>query len=319
MWDKSSDPSVDDSNPKSQEVVTTSCNPTAYEPYECLPLDKRGRHRRLFQFWRSPSSEHLEIDLQHFDLRTAPPFRAVSYVWGPPPATRAVLVGGKSAQDTRKPREAFPGLWGPPCKDQAIRGPDLLWADQVRVHQGCNEERNHQVQMMGQIFTRADEVLVWLGADRAGTSAFRAIERISEESTKINALIHTREGVDDRQALKDFAHNPYWDRLWVVQETVLAKNLALFIHRSKLDGYKFERFCRNVMDFHPIIHNCSLFDFIAKERTRKFLRDQSLRNPLLDACIATCSKIVDYNRLAEQVLLDAAVKICNSNQEVLEY
>ena len=39
--------------------------------------------------------------------------------------------------------------------------PGRLWIDAIAINQQSNEERNHQVQMIRHIYTRAEEVLIW--------------------------------------------------------------------------------------------------------------------------------------------------------------
>jgi hypothetical protein len=41
----------------------------------------------------------------------------------------------------------------------------LLWADGLCINQHDLSEKGHQVQRMGEIFAKAENVLIWLGAD----------------------------------------------------------------------------------------------------------------------------------------------------------
>ncbi len=51
----------------------------------------------------------------------------------------------------------------------------LLWIDAVCIDQGRLQERNHQVQLMNEIYRYAREVLVWLGP----------VTSSSDEATKV--------------------------------------------------------------------------------------------------------------------------------------
>jgi hypothetical protein len=43
-----------------------------------------------------------------------------------------------------------------------------VWIDQICIDQKSLAERSAQVKLMGEIYTRAANVLVWLGADPSG-------------------------------------------------------------------------------------------------------------------------------------------------------
>jgi hypothetical protein len=48
-----------------------------------------------------------------------------------------------------------------------------LWIDAISINQETLEERNHQVGIMGEIYSRAECVIIWLG--RARTHVLRTI------------------------------------------------------------------------------------------------------------------------------------------------
>jgi hypothetical protein len=45
-----------------------------------------------------------------------------------------------------------------------------LWVDALCINQSHIDEKNHQVGIMGEIYSKAAWVLVWLGAEKAGSS-----------------------------------------------------------------------------------------------------------------------------------------------------
>lgn len=50
----------------------------------------------------------------------------------------------------------------------------ILWIDNICIDQSSNEERGHQVELMGLIYQNARTVVVWLGEEEPGTKrAFR--------------------------------------------------------------------------------------------------------------------------------------------------
>jgi hypothetical protein len=55
----------------------------------------------------------------------------------------------------------------------------FIWIDSVCIDQSSNQERSHQVGIMGDIYARAEKVLVWLGED-SNPNVRRTFECIRE-------------------------------------------------------------------------------------------------------------------------------------------
>jgi hypothetical protein len=109
-----------------------------------------------------------------------------------------------------------------------------LWIGAICIDQENNEEKNHQVQQMGQIFSKAVEVLAWLG-NHPKTAEFLSLigqipgPRLSWESFK-----------DEGNTVPDdllyfFERNYYWRRAWITQELVLARRVAILSGREELN------------------------------------------------------------------------------------
>ncbi|KAJ9132152.1 hypothetical protein NKR23_g11400 [Pleurostoma richardsiae] len=94
----------------------------------------------------------------------------------------------------------------------------LLWIDAVCINQEDRDERSHQVGLMRDIYSGADKVLAFVGQS-------------SEDSDHAVMLInYGAEFLTDveKVALRNFFNRPYFQRLWVVQETVLSKSLEIY-------------------------------------------------------------------------------------------
>jgi hypothetical protein len=89
------------------------------------------------------------------------PYVALSYMWGVQPPDKTILLNGVRFR-IRKNLWEF--LWQERV-DQAAEGPRLLWIDALCIHQESVLERNHQVALMGEIYTKAVKVMVWLGKE----------------------------------------------------------------------------------------------------------------------------------------------------------
>lgn len=91
-----------------------------------------------------------------------------------------------------------------------------FWIDAICINQSNIAERNHQVVLMKMIYSRATLVIGWLTP--------RSDERF-------NVAVGQNDGDDAMCELSyDVRFNPYWQRMWIVQEAVLAQKLLFLIH-----------------------------------------------------------------------------------------
>lgn len=153
------------------------------------------------------------------------------------------FVDGKSVEVTTNLESCLRELAIKPldAPDTKLDGEFLLWVDALCVNQNSILERNHQIQKMRTIFSLAKEVIIWLGTEGKDTKA--AIQHLNLIPSKMHdveaTVLHpNNEGSYLEQgALKLFQEkdssagrgwielieNPWFRRLWTVQEYVLAK------------------------------------------------------------------------------------------------
>ncbi|OAG06323.1 uncharacterized protein CC84DRAFT_1090801, partial [Paraphaeosphaeria sporulosa] len=99
------------------------------------------------------------------DKKAATKYTCLSYRWGDDEATHTVLINGK-IRCVRQNLFDFLDMW----KHGRRRRRKLkrwFWIDALCIDQTNAAERNHQVQKMGQIYSNAEEVIVWLGKEPA--------------------------------------------------------------------------------------------------------------------------------------------------------
>lgn len=333
---------MDNEKASHEPGITSTGLDTIEAGYDHAPLDTQGQHVRLFRLWWNPHLKRIEVTLQNFNLMDAPSFRAVSYTWGDDLTLESLYVDGKVIRIRKNLSNFFKVFATKHIKDKKRFPEDKtwLWADQVCVVQTSSSERSHQVQMMDQIFSQAEEVLIWLGNDQAGERGLKSIKEMKNKE-EIRPALASYQSSTDSIGLRDFANNPYWDRLWIVQEIVLAKKLTIFMRGSILDEAKFELFCLRVLRYTTILHNCTLFELIANKRSKLLQGSRKGDGLLLDACYATlfskCEDprdkiyglqgllaadqraIIDYDKSTETVFLEAAAKICANNKDKMIY
>lgn len=100
----------------------------------------------------------------------------------------------------------------------------VLWIDGVCINQWDQGEKAHQIPLMGQIYTNARKVHIWLGVDEIEEAerAFSLIRRIEVDES----LRPTAES-NDFLCLERFFNRPWFFRRWVIQEIFFAHDAVL--------------------------------------------------------------------------------------------
>lgn len=211
------------------------------DTFQHIPLGQSRECIRLLRFVDQPRSPGLgHFALETYDVATAPRFVALSYTWGSPGQSHNIIVNGSllsirenlwvalqalrrffsSKSRTRRHRLNRPWRW----TDTGISGFPLMWIDAICINQSNHLEKNHQVNMMGRIFTAARCVISWLGDEADGS---RRVMRA------IRATMETRQyDFELKQAMDAFVKRPYWRRMWVIQEFVLPQDLVILCGRE---------------------------------------------------------------------------------------
>lgn len=199
-------------------------NPGLATIYTEHPLDlDHDNNIRLIRVPPKTTSEdpatHILVETQSVQFRHAPPYTALSYVWGPPENTKTILISGR-------PFSVRVNLWDFLDRVRQSDSLEYMWADALCIDQSSNAERNHQVALMGEIYSRASKVVAWLGAGPPklvhafGELSLMKPAEITKQFDWNRALIR-RFGPVFREA-------SYWRRAWIVQEYVLAENVEFW-------------------------------------------------------------------------------------------
>ena len=185
-------------------------------------LNTQNREIRLLHIERNQDARLLQCRLEHTSLNDHPDYKALSYYWGPPPSRadlRSVLLDDK-------PVQIRPTIYKYLKTLVSRFAHALVWLDLLCINQKDAAERNEQVAVMGDIFSNAQEVYVWLGeADPDSDYAFDAISRLSPQWQGF--LLYSNL-TRMKRCLEYVCERPYWSRVWCVQECVVAESILLF-------------------------------------------------------------------------------------------
>ncbi|KAH8880293.1 hypothetical protein GQ53DRAFT_813423 [Thozetella sp. PMI_491] len=170
---------------------------------------------------------------------THPRYVALSYAWGDFSQPGPVLI-----DECTLPLSEIGGAAAPSTG---------IWIDALCINQADTAEKNAQVRLMSRIYSEATCVFIWLGPDRdgSGVAALRMLSQLgvffrelraapSFDNAKIAAFVktvlqfaeprpHGAGGTFDFDLIwRLLRQRPWWWRVWVIQEMVLARTAMVF-------------------------------------------------------------------------------------------
>lgn len=141
--------------------------------YQYEPLQSAREIRILILHAADPTSpDFISCHLETVSLDSDVKYTAVSYHWGDSTKRRPILCDNSIVHVTVNLYNALRD-WRP--TDGNIR----LWADAICINQKDNTERSVQVRKMGEVYSCAERVWVWLGeGSYVFSQAYRLIDEI---------------------------------------------------------------------------------------------------------------------------------------------
>ncbi|KAL4901868.1 heterokaryon incompatibility protein-domain-containing protein [Aspergillus multicolor] len=104
------------------------------------------------------------------------------------------------------------------------RADRLLWVDALCIDHARLEEKNSQVRILREVFSRATKVLAYIGEEQSDINhALSFLKQRTFSSTKPENLLTSSKTVGS--SLSKLLAQPYFSRLWVLQETLMAREL----------------------------------------------------------------------------------------------
>lgn len=182
----------------------------ATDPGPYQPIDSSKEEIRIIHLLPGDFDDTISIELVPVSLSSNPPpqYDALSYVWGLEQCETPAFVNGKPITITSNLDTALRYF-----RDRSDE--KTLWVDAVCINQKDNVEKGPQVQMMGQIYSQAAQVLVWLGPAADGSDEL--LERMSQGITVEDIADQTLQS-----SSLAMMGRPWFTRIWVQQEIALA-------------------------------------------------------------------------------------------------
>ncbi|KAK8121319.1 hypothetical protein PG999_005439 [Apiospora kogelbergensis] len=189
---------------------------------------------RLLRFLQDETQISAALEIFSLDDHL-PKYYTLSYTWACDQAVLArswsLLIGQQQllVLDSLKPFV------------QALRARDLLlsgrrwWIDSICIDQGNLEERGQQVQLMHQIYSRAADVVVWLGDHSVNSSLaisfIRHLDKIYLQNYSVHdirTMLQKEEYKSQWAALTNLLARKWWTRVWTIQEFVMPPSLSFW-------------------------------------------------------------------------------------------
>ena len=154
---------------------------------------------------------------------TDTPYACLSYSWGERLALNDVLINDdlyRAGDNLFEFLDVF-------RKSGSIS--DYIWIDAMCIAQENVRERNHQVTQIGEIFSSAQLVCIWLGKVPAMTPIVSSLKRW--ESPSFEDFGSARSELLPIHLYR----NEYWERAWITQEFALARSIVLVLSEDLVD------------------------------------------------------------------------------------
>lgn len=227
------------------DMISSMTEPCS--PFADLPLDPNRPMLRLWQFVQNECHQPPQLLLKSFARDACPNYIALSYTWGDSEAnTRRIRVNDAFLTITENLMDFVNVLreTDRPLKPQRARcrGMEWFWADQISMNQADVSERNHQVTLMGDVYSNATVMFAWLG--RLKWPALWPPGPID-----LDKIRHDR---DWATLLLHMCCSTYWERLWIIQELYLAKHKFLWYGQDNLPAELFVKMVN--ASFHHFPH-----------------------------------------------------------------
>ncbi|KAF1839723.1 hypothetical protein BDW02DRAFT_604326 [Decorospora gaudefroyi] len=316
-------------------------NASVVGSFQHQPLDLQAASIRLVKVRPLAADGIIRCEIIHTSTHADPsglpvpgslpptPYTCLSYVWGPTSPSHIIMLNDKpfavrqnlweflriaSSRSARKKNVSI--QWQPEVPFNFERITAALWIDALCIDQENTSERNHQVQQMGQIFSKAQHVIAWMGRSRRLASLF--------QEANITWQVTSEEKETLAERLLEFCKHEYWKRAWITQEVQLARSVYFLAHTeaATLDSVL------HVLLYKPLRVDTEDFLWL-RQNVKDTLRkgtSSKLRDNLWRFRLKNCSDPRDlvYSLLAmssdaDRLQVDYDISMVQLAQDVLQY
>jgi Heterokaryon incompatibility protein (HET) len=196
---------------------------------------------RLLRLVPSPFSRTVRCRIEHHPLGRAPEYEAISYHWGDCSKTQQILIDGHWFKVTQNAHDALHNR-------SFYTMTRYVWIDSICIDQDDAIEKAKQVRLMTKIYNQATRVIVFLG-DRPDAHMVHEVlaelnrrrkwydESVLGENLYKEYLL--QESSPRWQAFLNLLDQPWFCRIWVLQEVAVAKTVYAIYGNRYIDWESF--------------------------------------------------------------------------------
>jgi hypothetical protein len=192
-------------------------------------LDPESRQIRLFTLLPGAFQDPIKGFLTLVSLESNPDYEALSYVWGDPTVTLLIHIAAGGLDSSGYFEAGVTTNLESALRHLRLKDvPRCLWVDAICINQLDVLERNQQVKIMKWVYEGASRVLIWLG--KAKVHSYRGLKLLSamlRENDAFEGIENNRSQTFTHFCISDILNRDYWQRIWIIQEVALAKELLL--------------------------------------------------------------------------------------------
>ncbi|RYP60507.1 hypothetical protein DL771_010485 [Monosporascus sp. 5C6A] len=190
--------------------------------FQYTNLDHQRKEVRLIRHLHH-SSNNVSIDLVTVPLEEAPPYIALSYVWGDPSLSYRIHCHSQSLLVTGSLIDALVTVHSAVrYNSSAIYDQDedvYLWADGICINQQNAQEKEQQVPLMKDIYSRARGVIAYLGRLEDGIYGFKPGAKLGDS--------YDPSVTEEYDIVRRLWAQPWFTRAWIIQEAVLSSSIVV--------------------------------------------------------------------------------------------
>ncbi|KAG4435344.1 hypothetical protein IFR05_009167 [Cadophora sp. M221] len=265
--------------------ATSSEDPTVEQPQPLAPFIYEPLRRDvdsirvLTLLPHEPGKQTICCTLAPVEFGEKPEYEALSYTWGEATTPHTIFINDIEV----------------PVRDNLYWAlihlrktePRKLWIDALCIDQSSHEDKEYQIRLMSFIYTRAETVLIWLGKYPAENWDLRKRNNKKDRGSWLPWYTLLRGWV---------CENPYWRRLWIIQEIGLARNLVVHISYKSMEWEDFiEDLCleKQTPGFITEYPGSLLVQKLRSKRQSRNTNWNSLETLLEDFQEAECAEVRD--------------------------
>ncbi|TLD16057.1 uncharacterized protein PgNI_02226 [Pyricularia grisea] len=249
-------------------------NKTVYEPLSS-PKDMI----RLLRILPGIAGQELQCTV-HVEGRSSAKHEALSYVWGDPTLQRSITVNGARYSVGKNLYDCLVHLRNSTTERD-------LWVDTLCINQADADERSQQVLLMGDLYKRAESVIVWLGLDVESVAELIAQTRENRDESPNRSAPASPKPLKPGHinAVQHLLCSSWWTRVWTVQELILNSTTTVQCGEHSLSWQSFcQMIDQGASQMKPSELQVTFYSqYLALKRERKLYHQHIARRyPLLE-------------------------------------